>query len=215
MKTGISSIWFVGLVITFLFVFSAYIIITVDYSKSFKLKNEVLNIIEKNKGMTLYVNGTNVDSTISGGTVVNKIGAIKTINAFLKASGYTAKGPCNVPARAIAVYGVFALEFDNGKGWSNIGEQVTDKKKEYYYCFAKYPTGNIDNRVYDSVYYSVELFYKFEIPVLREFLPIRIDGVTDEVFLPDETHEPSVPCSNPHSTGICRNNHDYFVTVGG
>ena len=199
MKTGIASVWFVGLVITFLFVFSAYIIITVDYSKSFKLKNEVLNIIEKNKGMTLYVNGTNVDSTISGGTVVNKIGAIKTINAFLKASGYTAKGPCNVPARASAVYGVFALEFDNGKGWSNIGEQVTDKKKEYYYC----------------LYYSVELFYKFEIPVLREFLPIRIDGVTDEVFLPDETHEPSVSCSNPHSKGICRNNHDYFVTVGG
>lgn len=212
MKTNISSIWFVGLVVTFLFIFSAYIIITVDYSKTFKLKNEVLSIIEKNKGMTIYKNGTNVDSTITSGTVVSKIGAIKTINAFLKASGYTAKGPCNIPNKVQYMYGVKELHFDNGYDWSSIGEKVTDKKKEYYYCFAKYPTGNIDNKVYDSVYYGVELFYKFEIPVLREFLPVRIDGVTDEIYRPQEKNEPSVGCG---SKGFCKNPSDYFVSIGG
>ena len=212
MKTSISSIWFVGLVVTFLMVFSAYIIITVDYSKTFKLKNEVLNIIEKNKGMTIYSSGNTVNSTVTSGTVVNHIGAIKTINAFLKASSYTAKGPCNIPKKARYVYGVYKLEFDNGKGWGDIGELVTDKSKEYYYCFAKYPTGNIGNKVYDSVYYGIELFYKFEIPILREFLPIRIDGVTDEIYRPLEKDESQVGCG---VRGICRNPNDYFVSVGG
>lgn len=213
MKTNISSIWFTGLVVTFLMVFSAYIIITVDYSKAFKLKNEVLSIIEKNKGMTLYLNGKEVDSIMGGGKVVNKIGAIKTINAFLKASSYTAKGPCNIPAKAQYVYGVFALEFDNGKTWSQIGEPA-EKNKEYYYCFAKYPTGNEASRIYDSVYYGVELFYNFEIPVIKEFIPVRVDGVTDEIFLPDEDNEPNITCSNG-SDGICRNPEDYFATFGG
>lgn len=210
MKTSISTVWFVGLVITFLMVFSAYIIITVDYSKSFKLKNEVLNIIEKNKGMTIY-DGTSVSSTITSGTVVTHIGAIKTINAFLKASSYTAKGPCDIPAGSPYVYGVKELEFENGYNWSSIGEKAVSGK-HYYYCFAKYPTGNIDNRVYDSVYYRVELFYKFEIPILREFLPIRVDGVTDEIYRPLEKDEPQVGCGNK---GICRNPNDYFVSIGG
>ncbi len=214
MKTSISSIWFTGLVVTFLMVFSAYIIITVDYSKAFKLKNEVLSIIEKNKGMTLHTNGTETNSVIvTGNKVITKIGAIKTINAFLKASSYTATGTCNVPEKADYVYGVFALEYDNGKSWSHIGE-LAQKNKEYYYCFAKYPTGNEASRIYDSVYYGVELFYNFEIPVLREFIPVRVDGVTDEIFLPAEDDEPHITCSNG-SKGICRNPEDYFATFGG
>lgn len=210
MKTNISTVWFVGLVITFLMIFSAYIIITVDYSKSFKLKNEVLTIIEKNKGMTIY-SGDVVDSTITSGTVVSHIGAIKTINAFLKASSYTAKGPCDIPSGSPYVYGVNELEFESGYTWSQIGERAVSGK-HYYYCFAKYPTGSIDNRIYDSVYYRVELFYKFEIPILREFLPIRVDGVTDEIYRPLETSEPQVGCG---SKGICRNPSDYFVSIGG
>jgi hypothetical protein len=213
MKAGISSIWFIGLVITFLMVFSAYIIITVDYSKSFKLKNEVLTIIEKNKGMTLYNNGTVVPSTVFSGNVTSKIGAIKTINAYLKASGYTAKGPCNRAESDTYVFGVKELYYEDGRTWSDIGERVTDSNKAYYYCFAKYPTGNIDNKVYDSVYYGVELFYRFEIPILREFLPIRIEGVTDEIYRPDQSHEPNI--SDCSGKGICRNSVDYFISIGG
>ncbi len=206
MKAGISSIWLVGLVITFLLIFSAYIIITVDYSKSFKLKNEVLSIVERNKGMTLYSGGSVKlkNSTIVSGTqVVTHIGAIKTINAYLAASSYTAKGPCNVPKGSNHVYGVYELKYGKNDDWGSMGEP-NDPTKHYYYCFAKYPTGR-DREPYDSVYYRVELFYKFEIPVLREFLSIRVDGVTDEIYLPAESGEP----------GIQRNSSDYFSSIGG
>ncbi len=216
MKSSVSTVWFVGIVITFLLVFSAYIIITVDYSKSFKLKNEVINIIEKNKGMTLYAGSPSsnpdcqssyntpclVQSTVNGsGNVVTHIGAIKTINAFLSASSYNAKGTCNVPSGHI-VYGVSELKFGPTDTWSSIGEEAK-ADKHYLYCFAKYPTGRADREAYESVYYSVELFYKFEIPVIRELISVRVDGVTDEIYRPAEGDEP----------GIARNSKDYFGEV--
>lgn len=188
MKTNISNIWLIGLVITFLMIFSAYIIITVDYSKSFKLKNEVLTIIEKNKGMTIYSGNqtAEVNSVIPTRTsekVLSHVGAVKTINAFLAASSYTAKGPCNRPSGTTHLYGVKELKYGKNDTWAQIGESATDGE-HYYYCFAKYPTGREGTEPYESVYYRIELFYRFEIPILREFLPIRVDGVTDEIYLP-------------------------------
>ena len=135
--------------ITFLMIFSAYIIITVDYSKSFKLKNEVLTIVEKNKGMTVY-NGVETTSTIKPSqTVITKLGAIKTINAFLAASSYSAKGPCNRPKGTNALYGVKELKYGKNDAWSQIGEVAVDGR-QYYYCFAKYPTGRADKEAYDK-----------------------------------------------------------------
>ena len=214
MKTNVSSVWFIGLVITFLMIFSAYIIITTDYSKSFKLKNEVLSIIENNKGMTFYAYGTDAVSTIDKSTtVVTKIGAIRTINAYLKTHNYDAKGPCNIPAGVKYIYGVKELEYENGHDINSFVELVTNTSKHYYYCFGKFPTGNDTYVEYNPVYYSVELFYKFEIPILREFLPIRVEGVTDEIYRPDEKNE-KFTCSVASMKGYCKNPKDYFLSFG-
>ncbi len=203
MKASVSTVWFIGLVVTFLLVFSAYIIITVDYSKTFKLKNEVLTIVEKNKGMTLYSGGEtkSVPSTVASGEVLTHIGAVKTINAFLKASGYDAKGGCNIPAGTTYIYGVTDLKYGKNETWDQMGEPA-DPDKQYYYCFAKYPTGRASKEAYDSIYYRVELFYRFEIPVLREFIPVRVDGITDEIY-------------RPAVDAFGRNSEDYFNAIGG
>ena len=71
MRASIASIWIVGLVVTFILVFSAYIIITVDYSSTFQMKNDILSIIEKNKGFTVY-NGTDTTSKIKPGVSIKK-----------------------------------------------------------------------------------------------------------------------------------------------
>ena len=197
MKSSVSTVWFVGLVVTFLLVFSAYIIITVDYSKTFKLKNEVLTIVEKNKGMTVF-SGDVVPSTVSTGEVLTHVGAIKTINVFLKASGYTATGSCNIPS-GVDVYGVYDLLYDSGDVWANMGERA-QPDKPYYYCFAKFNTGR--EEAYPSIYYGVELFYRFEIPVLREFIPVRVTGVTNEIY-------------KTYNDTFTTNNEDYFDVFGG
>ena len=188
MKASISSIWLVGLVLVFLLIFSAYIIITVDYSKSFKLKNEVVSIVEKNKGM-VYKKGSLLKSTVKDGVkVVGDLGSIKTINAYLAASSYTAKGSCNYDTSksggSVVWYGVKNLGYKkDDTAASNVYEKAKDGST-YYYCFAKFKTGRSDLEVYGSVYYKVILFYKFEIPVLSELLPVRIEGMTDEIYRP-------------------------------
>lgn len=183
MKSNIASVWLVGLVVTFIMIFSAYIIITVDYSATFKMKNEVLNIIEKNKGLTIAGNSS-VNSVVKpGAKVIGKIGSLRTINAYLSASSYRAKGPCGKDKSSDKWVGVKSLNYETSSA-SSLLDYNPSTNKVYYYCVARFSTGRSKREAYHSVYYQVQLFYKFEIPVLRELLPVRVDGTTDEVYLP-------------------------------
>mgnify|MGYP003307345973 CR=1 FL=1 len=66
MKTAVSSTWIYGLVITFILVFAGYLAFTINYSTAFKVKNEMVTIIEKHKGMT-NSSGNSVKSIIVPG----------------------------------------------------------------------------------------------------------------------------------------------------
>ena len=183
MKSNIASVWLVGLVVTFIMIFSAYIIITVDYSATFKMKNEVLNIIEKNKGLTISGNSS-INSVVKpGAKVIGKIGSLRTINAYLKGSSYNAKGPCGKDRSSDKWIGIKSLDYETSSA-SSLVDYNPGTNKVYYYCVARFSTGRSNREAYHSVYYQVQLFYKFEIPVLRELLPVRVDGTTDEVYLP-------------------------------
>lgn len=186
MKSNIASVWLVGLVVTFIMIFSAYIIITVDYSATFKMKNEVLNIIEKNKGLTIS-SGSSINSVVkSGTTVIGKIGSLRTINAYLQGSSYKAKGPCGKDKSSDKWVGIKSLDYETSSA-SSLIDYNPSTNNVYYYCVARFSTGRSKREAYHSVYYQVQLFYKFEIPVLRELLPVRVDGTTDEVYLPSNS----------------------------
>lgn len=178
MKNAISNIWLLGLIITFILLFSAYIAITVNYSKSFRLKNEVLDIIEKHRGMSNYT-GKTVAVKLNG-TVYNLkggAGTLQTINLYLGGNSYSATGKCN------------PNEYDYGVNELNYRTTVTAQKlnastrnNKYYYCFSKHPAGVPGP--YDNVYYRVRLFYKFEIPVLADFFSVKVEGITNEIYKP-------------------------------
>ena len=185
MKDSIANVWLLGLVITFILLFSAYIAITVDYSQTFKLKNEVLNIIEKNKGMTSSTGQPQTSKIKSGKSITVDVGALQTINLYLAGNAYTAKGPCPENDGA-KWYGVKALVYDST---SSIWEDA-QKGTDYYYCFAKFRTGqanikyNSKSGKESSIYYKVRLFYKMEFPVLQDFFEVKVEGVTDEIYRP-------------------------------
>lgn len=184
MKNGITNIWLLGLVIVFISLFSAYIIITIEYSKSFKIKNEVLTIIEKHKGITTKDNHTTGTSLINGETITTNVNGIQTINLYLMGSNYTAKGKCPETDRSKnnIWYGVSDLGSVGSIG--NSFEKAQSNKK-YYYCFARYDA-NLKEGKYKAIYYRVRLFYKFEVPVLSDFLSVRVDGLTDEIYDPQD-----------------------------
>lgn len=50
MREAIGGTWIFGIVITFIVLFSSYLAISVNYSKAFHVKNEMVSIIEKYEG---------------------------------------------------------------------------------------------------------------------------------------------------------------------
>lgn len=205
MKSSIADVWLVGLVITFLFIFSGYITVTMNYSKAFILKNEVLSIIEKKKGITsdsgyLPNNPAGFTKSIKPGVGNVKIpkSALGTINVFLNGSGYTRKGHCPIENTfGVATsgkeiwYGV--SELSNGSSAYKVEKITTaNRDKKFYYCFSKKgrdgdragrsPLTSCDNNQEIPYYYDIVLFYRLDFPILGDLFTFRVDGTTADIY---------------------------------
>ncbi len=190
MKAGLSNIWLLGMIAIFIFLFSCYVIISISYTKSFKMKNEMLTIIERGKGITglngsggvkSWTSGKVVPSSVkSGASMVIDVGSFRTMNLYLLGNSYSAQGQCpdgsedNVEAKH-CWYGVINAAKDTY-------EEVRPGQK-YDYCFAKYgvPTNVPGDSQYNQYYYKIRVFYKMEFPVLSDFLSVKVDGRTNSI----------------------------------
>lgn len=152
MRQTIGGTWVFQLVIIFTLIFAAYIALTINYSRSFRVKNEMLSIIEKNEGFT--DNG------------------VKLINNYLSQSGYKTVGSCKLQTDVV-VYGANSIDP------SSISIEKAQEGKKYYYCFSKY-TG-YHTYFTTRAYYKITLFFKFDIPVLGDLSTFDVDGQTSEI----------------------------------
>lgn len=161
MRQTIGTTWIFQLVILFTLLFAGYIALTINYSKSFKVKNEVLSLIEKNQGMT--DNG------------------VKLINNYLTQSGYKQMGTCSAnDTSGTTTYGAKSLGTES---INNIFEPANAGTK-YYYCFAKV----LSHHSYftSRAYYKVKLFFRVDLPVLGDLYAFDVDGQTSEI---DNTYD--------------------------
>ncbi len=182
MKQSISSIWLLSLILIFILIFACFITITINYSRSFKLKNEVLTIIQKHHGLTDNPGHASSEaSKLTGQSMTVDVGAFQTINLYLRGSAYEAEGYC--PQNGGNWSGVTGIYGNEVNGAGDI--EPADPKKKYYYCIAKYESKE-KGKQNNSLYYKVRLFYKFEVPVLSDFFSIRVEGMTDEIYNPAE-----------------------------
>ncbi len=182
MKAGISNIWLLGMIAIFIFIFSAYVIISVNYTKSFKMKNEVLSIIERGKGFTGLNGGSTAMGTdmsskiVPGKHVKGQVATFQTINIYLLGNAYQATGYCPTEEdETDCWYGVTSL--DNFEY-----EYPAKANTRYYYCFAKFRKGNdAQTNKYTRYFYKVRLFYKMEFAAIMSFLSVKVDGKTADI----------------------------------
>ena len=187
MKSAISNIWLLGLVALFIFVFAGYLAVTINYTKTFKVKNEMLTIIEKQKGVVNIQTPTSKASIVKTGQTVNSnVGSLQILALYLYGSTYRVTGTCDTHTESGYVnntwYGVTDLGVP-GKGSSG---PVTPEVKEvkpgsnlkYYFCFARGKGKN------GSTFYRVQVFYKMDLPVLGDIFTYRVEGTTVEIFNP-------------------------------
>lgn len=51
MREAIGSYWLTGIVITFIVLFTGYLCLSINMNKAYKVKNEIINIMQKNNGL--------------------------------------------------------------------------------------------------------------------------------------------------------------------
>ena len=175
MKESISTVWIIGLVTTFIFIFAGYLAVTISYSKTFKVKDEVLTIIEKHKGITNNT-GSEVDSKISNGKkVMANLGSLQIISAYMFGMGYNGTGKC---PNSNDWYKVTKLGVSsNSKYIGPTYVKANENNDNAYYCF-KRVNGNDKN----FIYYEIKLFYKMDLPVLGDLFTFEVNGNTNRIY---------------------------------
>ena len=113
MRQAIGSTWILQLVIVFILIFVAFLALSINYTKAYKIKNELLSIIEKYEGVNSGENGS-----------------ISIINNYLRYNSYGTKGTCENEG-----FGATSLD-------SNTLVEA-DEKTKYYYCVKKVNTSNL------------------------------------------------------------------------
>ena len=176
MRESIGSTWIFQIVVIFILLFVGFLFLTLTYSKSYKLKNEVINIIEKN------------------GSVNKK--SVALINNYLTNSGYSYKYRCpQQTAETIndpVWYGCNDLE-------GNTLVEVTNNSKDYYYCIRKFTNKDNEAGSYGSpanknitMYYEIQIFYKFSLPIIENIGTFTTNGTTNDMFIRKDIFDKNV-----------------------
>ena len=58
MRQAIGSTWILQLVIIFMLIFVAFLALSINYTKAFRVKNELVTMIEKYEGVSEGENGS-------------------------------------------------------------------------------------------------------------------------------------------------------------
>ena len=160
MKESIGGISLFNIVIVFVMVFTGYISLTINYSKAYNIKNEILNII-RNQG------GVCTSSVASSG---NKCYTFKDqIVDYFKETNYTSVGRCD----------------DDWYGYSRSGELLGLGSKKAAFC-VKAIEAHATSELPDAVYYKVKMFYHLDLPVINRFWNFTVEGETTRVYAPNE-----------------------------
>ncbi len=159
MRESIGMTWVFQIMLVFILLFAGFLAIYINFSKTYKIKNEVLNFIEKKEGMT--------------DGIASNPGSIKLITNYLKTHNYGTTGVCPNDA---GWYGAKAL---NGN-LSDLTEAI--KGEKYYYCVRKVDSN--DNKNPNKVFYEVRVFFKFDLPVFGNLHTFSIEGETVDIDFP-------------------------------
>ncbi len=158
MKEAIGSTWLMGMIITFIAIFSGFLAYSISYTKAFRVKNEVINIIEKNEGFTFSTHGRIDPNSVDVSTLRNDTSTEAQAFLFIKSIGYN--------------YSMF----NNNSNPCKEGELQAGG-----YCLAKRCPNSVENGS-DRVYYKVTTYISLSIPFLDFGIKIPISGETKSLY---------------------------------
>lgn len=157
MKEAVGATFLFNIVIFFVILFTAIMCLTINSSKAYGVKDEIVTIIEENIANN---SGASVSETSVESDILNQISAILTEKSYRTTStcpdGYTS--------------------YDR-TGTKAFGDDAS-------FCIAKYVTEDADNTYSTGAIctYSVIVFYKLDIPILSSVFNFEIKGETKTIY---------------------------------
>ena len=162
MREAIGGAMTIQIIVIFMLLINAYLAFSVSYTRAFKMKNQVINIIENNEGYPMY-------DEVSTCTADNPEGAVCQIVSYINQIGYN---------------GVeFADNDDNcpkGAKGKKFGLCIIPHKKDI--------AGNSNaSQSYSGIYYTVYTYININIPVINNLFKgmpniFRIQGETNTIY---------------------------------
>lgn len=160
MKESIGATYILAICMTLIVLFTGYLAISVNYSKAFRIKSEIVSQIENNK-------------KYDGGVE-------EKVKSYLTAQGYTAYGEC--PSTIVVKDEDFK---DTESGWklkTCIQNSVPKNSDKCNACIYHLDVGSdLDNICEKRSYYKVITFFKFDIPIVNTLLTFKVSGDTGNV----------------------------------
>lgn len=168
MREAIGGSYIFQIVILFIALFSAFLVYSISYTKAFRVKNEILSLIEQYQGYS-NANGevTNMtdDELLEDGSVealafklIKDVGYNKEVVAGDESSCYLA-----------------------GEGSRTTNENdVQGEMKSGGYCL--YKLCSLEGDVHQNTTYKVTAFIALKIPVLNATIKVPISGETRTIY---------------------------------
>jgi len=160
MRESIGATSIFALCLTFIMLFTAYLAISVNYAKAFRIKNQVITMIEENNGKAKSIE--------------------KDISDYLVSEAYTATKQCPSP-RTYTDNATGSIS----SGWNRIIalNYMNDASPKKNICVYRM---EIDNRNDDidstTVYYKVVTFFKFDLPMVGDITTFSVSGDTKLIY---------------------------------
>lgn len=165
MRESVGGAWLFGIVALFIALFSGFIAYAISYTKAFKVKNEIVNIIEKSEGFTLFNPDNGTGSNPTGVTGLQDLDDCKS-----RFSNHIC------PAEGQAYLVIQALGYNT----ASVDDGDYGTCYDGGYCIDSHTSKNKNGT---RINYKVTTFIKITIPVLSIDLRLPISGETKSIYV--------------------------------
>lgn len=156
MKESIGGVSLFNIVIVFVLLFAGYISLSINYSKAYNVKNEILNIIKNQGGVCT---SSNRDSN-------NCYLFAEQITDYFNEANYRSTGTCD-------------------DGWVGYDREGQINNRNSAFC-VRGIRANSNSELPNALYYQVKVFYQLDLPLISSIVEFSIYGETSRVYDPNE-----------------------------
>lgn len=160
MKEAVGGTWIFTIVITLIMFFTAFVSLSTNYTRTYKIKDEIISIVASKKG-------------------VNK-DAIAAVNKELINLGYNSTSNC--PNDGGTWYG-FSRTNSNALGSRTSANYCIKRNVVISKCGDR-TSGAIGHP--PSNYYSIAVFFKIDLPIIGDIFNIIVQGETSTINMPSD-----------------------------